>query len=137
MRILPLTLGFAAALAGAAYAQSSMPGMEGMGGMQGMDHGQMGMNASMLTASDPADGATLAHAPGTLSLTFMHPVMLQTVAITGPGDAPVAATFRRPTSPTVQYGIALPALRSGAYSVTWTASGMGHSMQGTLHFTVQ
>lgn len=137
MRRLLVALGFAAALAGAAYAQSSMSNMQGMPGMQGMDHGQTGMNGSMLTASDPADGATLAHAPNALRLTFMHPVMLQTVAITGPGDAPVAATFRRPTTPTAQYGIALPALGSGAYSVTWTASGMGHSMQGTLHFTIQ
>jgi methionine-rich copper-binding protein CopC len=132
MERLTLAIGISIALTSAAFAQSSMPNMPGM------DHGQMGAGTQMLSASDPADGATLARAPRTLSLTFMHPVMLQTVSVVGPNNAAVAATFRRPSAPTAAYGIALPpSLSSGAYTVTWNASGMGHAMQGVLHFTVQ
>ncbi|MGE0046489.1 MAG: copper resistance CopC family protein [Hyphomonadaceae bacterium] len=92
---------------------------------------------SMLAASTPSDGAVLATAPRTLSMTFAHPVILQTVAITGPGDAPVRATFRRPNAATASYSIALPALAAGAYEARWTASGQGHQMQGVVRFTVQ
>lgn len=91
---------------------------------------------SMLAASTPSDGAILAEAPRTLSLTFAHPVMLQTVAITGP-DGPVRATFRRPSAATGSYAIALPALDAGAYEARWTATGQGHSMNGVVRFTVQ
>ncbi len=98
---------------------------------------QMGAMGDMLAASSPANNATLKSAPKTLSLTFMHPVMLQTVAITGPKDQPVRATFRRPQAPTAAYAIALPPLAAGAYHVTWSASGGGHDMKGELHFTVQ
>lgn len=91
----------------------------------------------MLAASTPSDGAVLAAAPRTLALTFAHPVMLQTVAITGPNGAPVGATFRRPNAPTASYSVALPALAAGAYEARWTASGMGHSMDGVIRFTVQ
>ena len=140
-RMLFAIAAFAAVTGAAAAQQPSMPmgNMSGqMGGMPGMTQGQMDMSGSMLTASDPAEGATLAHAPRTITLTFMHPVLLQTVSVVGPNSAAVAATFRRPTAPTASYGIALPAsLPSGAYAASWSASGMGHSMQGVLHFTVQ
>ncbi|HWA23724.1 MAG TPA: copper resistance CopC family protein [Caulobacterales bacterium] len=140
MKRLLLALAAFAATAGAAAAQPQpMGGMSGqMGDMPGMDHGHMNMSGSMLSASDPAEGAALAHAPRTISLTFAHPVLLQTVSVVGPNNSGIAATFRRPTAPTATYGIALPAsLASGAYTVNWTASGMGHTMQGALHFTVQ
>ncbi len=133
-----LALALLAATPSAALAQQTMPmDHNGMGAMPGMDHTQMNMNGPMLTASDPADGATLAHAPRTITLTFMHPVMLQTVSVTGPDNTAVAATFRRPTAPTARYGVALPTLAAGSYAVAWNATGMGHAMQDTLHFTVQ
>lgn len=117
---------------------SSMPmGHDSMQTMPGMDHGQDGMAVSMLSSSDPADGASLDAAPRTLSLTFKHPVLLKTVLVAGPGEAKVAATFRRPTSATSAYSIALSDLTSGEYTVNWTATGMGHSMQGSLRFSVQ
>jgi len=97
----------------------------------------MSATGDMLMAASPANNAVLKQAPKTLSLTFMHPVMLQTVAITGPKDQPVRATFRRPQAPTAAYAVALPALTAGAYHVKWTASGGGHDMKGELHFTVQ
>lgn len=108
-------------------------------GMAEVDHSQMGhdANASMLAASSPSDGAVLDAAPRTLALAFMHPVVLQTVAITGPDGAPVRATFRRPASAAAAYTIALPALSAGTYTALWSATGMGHDMQGQLSFTVR
>ncbi len=91
----------------------------------------------MLASSNPADGAVLAESPRTLALAFAHPVILQTVAVTGPDGAPVRATFRRPSGATAAYSVALPQLAPGVYQARWTASGMGHEMSGTLGFTVQ
>lgn len=129
-----LAFSLAVFAAGGASAWQGMPGMGGSD-MKGMDHGHM--SGPMLQSSDPAEGARLARAPRTLTLNFMHPVLLQTVSIVGPGNAPVAATFRRATAPRTSYGVALPALAKGAYAASWTASGMGHAMQGVVHFTVQ
>lgn len=91
----------------------------------------------MLASSNPTDGAVLAEAPRALSLIFAHPVMLQTVVITGPNDAPVRGTFRRPASPTSTYAVALPELAAGQYRARWTASGHGHQMAGELSFTIE
>jgi copper transport protein len=103
----------------------------------GQDH-HPGRSASaeMLAASTPSDGAVLAEAPRTLALTFAHPVVLQTVAITGPDGAPVQATFRRPNAAVATYSVALPPLSAGAYEARWTASGQGHAMNGVVRFTV-
>lgn len=101
-------------------------------------HGAQAAEGSMLAASTPADGAVLDAAPRALALTFAHPVLLQTVSIVGPGDAPVRASFRRAAAPTMNYQIALPAdLAVGEYVASWNASGGGHAMQGTLRFTVR
>lgn len=101
------------------------------------EHAGHAGNAQMLAASTPSDGAILADAPRILALTFEHPVILQTVAITGPGGAPVSATFRRPSAATATYAVALPTLTSGAYEARWSASAQGHGMEGVVRFTVQ
>ena len=93
--------------------------------------------AQMLAASTPTDGAVLAQAPRTLALTFAHPVLLRTVAVTGPDGSPINATFRRSNTPAATYSVALPTLASGAYEARWTATGSGHSMDGIIRFTVQ
>jgi methionine-rich copper-binding protein CopC len=98
-------------------------------------HGEA--QAQMLASSTPRDGAVLARAPQTLSLTFVHPVALQTVVVTGPGSARVPATFRRASSPTATYSVAFPALAAGAYEARWTASGGGHAMNGVIRFIIQ
>lgn len=103
----------------------------------GEQHAGHGATTQMLAASTPSEGAVLAQSPPTLALTFAHPVILQTVAITGPDGAPVGATFRRPNAPAASYSVALPALTSGAYEARWTASGGGHAMDGVIRFTVQ
>ncbi len=109
---------------------------------QGGSHGGHGAQtasggADMLASSTPQDGAVLSVAPRTLSLAFAHPVILQTVAITGPQGAPVRATFRRPQTATTSYAVALPALIAGSYQVQWNATGGGHQMSGMLRFTVR
>lgn len=130
--ILGVAMLAAAIIAAPALAQTTDP----HAGHTGHGASEMPMG-DMLTASIPANNAVLTQSPRALSLTFMHPVMLQTVSVSGPGDAPVQATFRRPQAPTLSYSIALPTLSVGAYHVRWTASGGGHEMSGELHFTVQ
>lgn len=100
------------------------------------DHGDHSASTGMLAASTPSDGAVLAAAPRTLALTFAHPVVLQTVAITGP-NGPVRATFRRPNAAAAGYSVALPTLEAGAYEARWNATGQGHNMNGVVRFTVQ
>ncbi|NWG54828.1 MAG: copper resistance protein CopC [Hydrogenophilaceae bacterium] len=94
-----------------------------------------GDNAEVVSA--PADDAVLAAAPSNISLTFEHAVILTQVQVHGPGHTPIPVSHTAPTSPQAAYVIALPALASGAYEVHWNATGDGHAMEGTLHFTVQ
>ena len=87
--------------------------------------------------SSPADDAVLATAPSNISLTFEHPVILTQVEVHGPGHTSIPVSFTAPAAATASYSVPLPALASGAYEVHWTATGDGHAMEGTLHFTVQ
>lgn len=94
-----------------------------------------GDNAEVVSV--PADDAVLATAPSNLSLTFQHAVVLTQVQVHGPGHTNIPLSFTAPSAATVSYSIPLPALASGAYEVHWNATGDGHAMEGTLHFTVQ
>jgi len=132
MKLTALVIALAIAAAPAAFAQSN-----GHGGHGAHGQGAQTPAGEMLASSTPADGAVLAEAPRTLALNFAHPVMLQTVSITGPDGAPVRASFRRPASPLAGYAIALAPLPDGAYRAQWTASGQGHQMQGVIGFTVR
>lgn len=87
--------------------------------------------------SIPADDAVLATAPTSVSLTFEHAVILTQVQVHGPGHTNVPVTFSAPSAATTSYSVPLPALASGSYEVHWNATGDGHAMEGTLHFTVQ
>jgi hypothetical protein len=87
--------------------------------------------------SVPADDAVLAAAPSALALTFEHAVLLTQVQLHGPGHTAIPVTFTAPAAATANYSIPLPALGRGAYEVHWNATGDGHAMEGTLHFTVQ
>ena len=98
--------------------------------------GAAGMGA-MLTSSSPANGASLAQAPHEIGLAFVSPVLLQALAVRGPGGSPVHVAFTRPHSATANYSIALPPLSRGTYTAHWIATGMDHNMQGNLTFTVQ
>jgi methionine-rich copper-binding protein CopC len=94
-----------------------------------------------LQSSTPADGATLAPAPGELRLTYDEPVeaAVSSVRLTGPDGAVV---------PTGKPGadkddartlvLRLPALRAGAYRAEWATMGRdGHRTHGEVRFTVK
>lgn len=87
--------------------------------------------------SVPADDAVLSAAPPALSLTFEHAVVLTEVQVHGPGHTAIPITFTASAAAATNYSIPLPALGSGAYEVHWTATGDGHTMDGTVHFTVR
>jgi copper resistance protein C len=95
-----------------------------------------GMGA-MLTSSSPSEGATLAQTPRAIGLSFVQPVLLQTLTVRGADGRPVRVAFTRPHAATASYSVPLPSLTRGAYTAHWIATGMGHNMQGNLHFTVQ
>jgi len=94
-----------------------------------------GDNAEVVSV--PADDAVLAQAPTAISLTFEHAVVLTRVEVHAAGEVAVPISFTAATAASTSYSIALPTLTSGAYEVHWNATGDGHAMEGTLHFTVQ
>lgn len=87
--------------------------------------------------SVPADDAVLAQAPANVSLTFDHAVTLTQVQVHGPGETNIPVNFTAATAASTNYSIPLPALSAGAYEVHWRATGDGHTMEGSFHFTVQ
>jgi len=87
--------------------------------------------------SIPVDDSVLTESPPALSLSFDHAVTLTEVAVHGPGHTEVPIGFTAATSAAQSYSIPLPALSAGAYEVHWRATGDGHEMTGTLHFSVQ
>ena len=92
---------------------------------------------TMLKASSPANGATVSGSPKALTLTFAHPMTLNTVALTGPSGKtvalPVAAAGAR-----AQASVALPPLAPGAWRAAYKAIGAdGHAMTGLVRFTVR
>ncbi len=91
---------------------------------------------TMLHASDPADGAVLDAPPRQLELTFMHPVQLNLVTVsTLTGESIPVAT--EPTGEAAtEYTVPLPELQPDDYTVQWRATGDGHTMSGTIDFTV-
>jgi methionine-rich copper-binding protein CopC len=91
---------------------------------------------SELTASMPADKASVETAPKELVLHFSEPVRLTALTITRAGDA------RRDLKPLPgeslkDFNIASPALLKGQYTVNWRAlSGDAHVMTGQFTFAV-
>lgn len=94
-----------------------------------------GDNAEVVSV--PADDAVLVQAPSNISLTFEHAVVLTSVEVHAAGEVVVPVSFTAASAASTTYSIPLPALASGAYEVHWSATGDGHAMEGTLHFTVQ
>ena len=97
-----------------------------------------GMNHSMLSYSNPANGAVLEEAPQTLTLTFQHALALQTLSITDAQGAATPVTFEREPHRRT-YSIALPALARGSYRIAFTATAAGgtDTMRGEIAFTVR
>ena len=90
--------------------------------------------------SEPAQGAKLAVVPKEAVITFNEKVekMFTTATLkTGAGAAIASAKASvDPADPTT-LRLPLPALKSGAYVVTWVAVGHdGHRLSGTIGFAV-
>jgi copper transport protein len=88
-----------------------------------------------LTASMPADKASVEAAPKELMLHFSEPVRLTALAVQRAGET------QRELSPPAErqkdFNVAAPGLAKGQYTVTWRAlSGDAHVMTGEFRFAV-
>lgn len=91
-----------------------------------------------LTASDPADGAELATAPDSATLTFSEAVTVTAIHITDARGQAVEASRNGGMAPAKQTRLSLPLLAPGLYGLAWRAqSADGHPMSGTLSFTIR
>ncbi len=101
----------------------------------GMNHGAGGATA-MSVPSSPADGSTVA-APSEISLTFPHAMKLASLRLTDDLGQSVDIGFK-PGPDAVQVAKAsLPKLAPGRYEARWEGAADGHSMGGTVRFTVR
>lgn len=92
-------------------------------------------HASLITSS-PADGALLAHAPATLTLTFNEPVEPLTIRIVDHGGAGASVTRIRRDG--AQLILTPPPISGdGAHVISWrVASADGHPVGGAITFWV-
>ena len=91
---------------------------------------------SELTASMPADKASVETAPKELMLHFSEPVRLTALAVTKAGDAQ-QELGALPAKSQKDFSIASPGLTKGQYTVSWRAlSGDAHVMTGQFAFAV-
>ncbi len=102
---------------------------------------------AILAQSTPADGSTLDRAPAAITLTFDEDVLVHSASLTlrsaggavlartGPGAAELRVTGPAKGTAVV---VALPALGTGAFNVTWTVQSADdlHLTSGTLVFGV-
>lgn len=91
---------------------------------------------TMLQASSPADGAVLEAPPQQLELTFMHPVQLNMVTVSTLTGETIPVAVEPTGEATTEYTVPLPELQPDDYTVQWQAVGDGHTMSGTIQFTV-
>jgi methionine-rich copper-binding protein CopC len=90
---------------------------------------------SMVTATDPADGAALTAAPEVIRIEFSEPIRLVGVAISGAGRD---AALEVPSAGAARYALEAPDLPAGDYRVEWRGmAGDGHVMTGAFSFAVE
>lgn len=92
-----------------------------------------------LETSVPADGAVLSEGPATLELSFGDEVQLLRLGFTvvTATDDTVKPDFQPSATAAKTFSIPLPALASGAYTVSWTVLGAdGHRIEGHFSFTI-
>lgn len=91
--------------------------------------------ASILQASDPAPGATVAAPLNALTLHFSPPARLDELLVQGPdGSMPMMVTA---AGEQARYSVPLPGLGSGAYTVSWRATAARREHKGSFAFTVK
>lgn len=91
--------------------------------------------ASILQASGPAPGATVAAPLNALTLHFSPPARLDELLVEGPdGTMPMMITA---AGEQARYSIPLPGLGPGAYTVSWRATAAGREHKGSFAFTIR
>lgn len=91
---------------------------------------------SSLTASMPGSGAEVS-SPEKLSLTFNEPVRLLRLTLVHGANHNIEFGFQPVTAAQNEFSFELPALMSGAHTVTWTVIGAdGHTVSGNFGFSV-
>ena len=84
-----------------------------------------------------ADGATLAQAPSSYTVTFTAPVRLASVALSNAQGRAIPLAWRATTTEATSFSIPLPALATGTYRLDFRTMGRdGHAMSASTSFTV-
>ena len=92
-------------------------------------------NASILAASKPAAGSTVAAPVDELVLHFSPPARLEEVTVAGPdGTMPMMVTA---VGEVEHYSLPLSGLGPGRYEVAWRASRRGAQHRGSFGFAVE
>lgn len=91
---------------------------------------------AVLATSQPADGASLAEAPATVTLTFGSDVRVIALLLQHDSTTDVPLPLAQPGFAR-SISAPLPPLAPGAYAIEWHAAAKDmHAMAGTVHFTV-
>jgi methionine-rich copper-binding protein CopC len=91
-----------------------------------------------LVSSQPANGATVAAAPASVTLVFSESAKVTALSIQSAVDKSPKKLAVATAEDSVSHGIALPALAAGDYTLTWHAlSDDGHVTSGTVKFSVR
>lgn len=89
-----------------------------------------------LQQATPAEGSTLTASPPALELRFSEAAQVTALWIQKDQE-PKQPIKALPTTSGATLRVALPALASGAYTVTWRVlAADGHVMSGALHFRI-
>jgi copper resistance protein C len=89
-----------------------------------------------LVKSVPANGSTLATAPGEFVLTFAEPAKLTVLSLQKDAEA-ASRLGPLPSAAAAQISVPAPKLSPGKYVLSWRAVGDdGHVMPGKVSFTV-
>ncbi|WP_243653414.1 copper resistance CopC family protein [Pseudonocardia endophytica] len=91
-----------------------------------------------LESSDPAEGASVAKAPGAVTLTFSEAVApnLATISVSGPGGTRYEAGPATGSGPTLRVPLK-PLGAAGGYTITYrVTSDDGHPISGIVPFTL-
>jgi methionine-rich copper-binding protein CopC len=91
-----------------------------------------------LVSSQPANGATVAAAPASVTLVFSESAKVTALSIQSASDKAPQKLAVAAAEDSVSHAIALPVLAAGDYSLIWHAlSDDGHVTSGTVKFSVR
>jgi len=91
-----------------------------------------------LVSSQPADGATVASPPASVTLVFSESAKVTALSLQAAGDKSPRKIAVSTAEDAVTHAIALPTLTAGDYILTWHAlSDDGHVTSGTVKFSLR